>query len=200
MSPLASRARRVAHRDRHCAPDAESDERRRRGRLRMTTASVGITLVPRLLQRGGRAMGRRRVLGTAALVVGALCLPVTGAAAAGGAAGGGESAGGQAARGGTAPGRPGAEADYLPADKTGYGTSRTRTSPVWFTLQGGRMSEVYSPDVTTPATRSLEFVVTDGRTFTTRDTDAAVVTTRSDDRSPTYRQVATDRAHRWQLT
>lgn len=95
---------------------------------------------------------------------------------------------------------PGREADYLPADKTGYGTSRTTRSLVWFTLQGGRLSEIYYPDISTPATRSLEFVVTDGRTFTTRDSAASVSTTLVDGRSPTYRQVATDRAGRWRLT
>lgn len=38
---------------------------------------------------------------------------------------------------GEAPGGPGRDAGFAPADKTGFGTSRTEESPVWFTLQGG---------------------------------------------------------------
>lgn len=100
---------------------------------------------------------------------------------------------------GTAPGRPGREADYTPADKTGYGTSTTTTSKVWYTLQAGRLSEVYYPDVSTPSTRTLEFVVSDGRTFTIRDRDARVRTELADPRSLTYRQTVSDPAGRWRL-
>ena len=31
---------------------------------------------------------------------------------------------------------------FTEADKTGFGTSRTRKSKAWFTLEGGRISEV----------------------------------------------------------
>jgi hypothetical protein len=34
--------------------------------------------------------------------------------------------------------------NWLPADKQGFGTSRTLASKVWFTLEGGELSEVYS--------------------------------------------------------
>lgn len=101
--------------------------------------------------------------------------------------------------GGAAPGAPGQEADYTPANKTGYGTSHTTASTVWFTLQDGRMSEVYYPDISTPATRTLELVVTDGHSFTVRDRDARVRTTRVSADSPTFRQVVTDRRGRWRL-
>jgi glucoamylase len=46
---------------------------------------------------------------------------------------------GAAARGaahGVAPGAPGAKADWAPADKHGFGTSRTTASKLWFTLEG----------------------------------------------------------------
>ena len=69
--------------------------------------------------------------------------------------------------GGDAPGAPGAPAVYQPADKDGFGTARSGPeSPVWFTLGGGRMTEVFYPDLSTPAVRELQLVVTDGRTFT----------------------------------
>lgn len=69
--------------------------------------------------------------------------------------------------GGDAPGAPGAPAVYQPADKQAFGTAHGgAASPVWFTLGGGRMTEVFYPDLSTPASRELALVVTDGRTFT----------------------------------
>ena len=63
----------------------------------------------------------------------------------------------------------GAKSTWTEADKAGFGTARARRSNVWFTLQDGRVSEVFYPDLSTPSIRSLELVVTDGRTFTDRD-------------------------------
>jgi len=74
--------------------------------------------------------------------------------------------------------RKGASADWLPANKTGFGTSYTTTSNVWFTLQNGRLSEVYYPRVDTPSVRNLDFIVTDGKTFATRAQDASTPLTR----------------------
>lgn len=62
---------------------------------------------------------------------------------------------------------PGAPAVYQPADKQGFGTAHGGVeSPVWFTLGGGAMTEVFYPDLSTPATRELTLLVTDGRSFT----------------------------------
>jgi glucoamylase len=71
----------------------------------------------------------------------------------------------------TAPGRPGANATWTEADKDGYGTSTTTDSKIWHTLDDGRLTEVYYPDLGTPALRDLQLIVTDGRTFTDRETD-----------------------------
>ena len=60
-------------------------------------------------------------------------------------------------------GRPGHHATWTEADKTGFGTARSRGSNVWFTLQQGRTSEVFYPDLSTPSVRSLELVVTGAR-------------------------------------
>lgn len=66
-----------------------------------------------------------------------------------------------------APGAPGEPAVQQPADKQGFGTARGGTaSPVWFTLGGGSMTEVFYPDLSTPATRELTLLVTDGQSFT----------------------------------
>jgi glucoamylase len=112
----------------------------------------------------------------------------------------------------------GANADWLPANKTGFGTSYSTTSNVWFTLQNGRLSEVYYPRVDTPSVRNLDFIVTDGKTFATRAQDASTSSTRlinpghpgdhnqpgpdtaADGRSLTYQIVNLDRGGRWRLT
>jgi glucoamylase len=96
------------------------------------------------------------------------------------------------------PAAPGAPATWTPADKHGFGTSRTADSEVWFTLRPGTMSEVYYPDLGTPALRELEFVVTDGAGGE-RTGDTAGATRAPDARVPTYEQVDTSRTGGWRL-
>ena len=110
-------------------------------------------------------------------------------------------AGARAASGGVAPGAPGQKPDWLPADKHGFGTSTTRASKVWFTLEGGELSEEYYPRLDTPSFRDLQFVVTDGHSFAEQERDSTVQrTVRLDPRSLTYEQINTDTHHRWRLT
>ncbi len=98
-----------------------------------------------------------------------------------------------------APGAPGAVANWTAGDKDGFGSARPLASKVWFTLQGGELTEVYAPDLGTPSFRDLQFVVSDGKTFSERETDVARHTTRlADARSLTYRQTST--TSRWRLT
>jgi glucoamylase len=98
-----------------------------------------------------------------------------------------------------APGGPGQKATWTEADKTGFGTARSRGSDVWFTLQQGRTSEVFYPDLSTPSVRSLELVVT-GTGFTDREsTDMRHRTVRPDSRSLTYRQINTDKQGRYRI-
>ena len=98
-----------------------------------------------------------------------------------------------------APGSPGHHATWTEADKTGFGTARSRSSNVWFTLQRGRTSEVFYPDLSTPSVRSLELVVT-GRSFTDREsTDMRHRTTRPDARSLRFREVNTDKQGRYRI-
>ena len=90
----------------------------------------------------------------------------------------------------TAPGAPGDPAIWTPADKDGFGTSTTTTSKVWHTLEHGRLTEVYYPDLGTPSVRTLDFIVSDGKTFAQRDSEAAQRSVQVvDGRSLTYRQV-----------
>ncbi|MDB6032628.1 MAG: Glucan 1,4-a-glucosidase, partial [Verrucomicrobiales bacterium] len=64
-----------------------------------------------------------------------------------------------------APGGPGVAPSWTRADKAGVGTALSWSSQVWFTIAGGVITEVYYPDVDTPQTRDLQFLVTDGSTF-----------------------------------
>jgi glucoamylase len=101
---------------------------------------------------------------------------------------------------GTAFGAPGRDADYLPADKSGFGTSYGTASNLWYTLERGELSEVYYPDLSTPATRDLQLIVTDGRTFTERERYATTHVTRLvDPRALIYRQVDTEKQGRWRV-
>jgi glucoamylase len=98
-----------------------------------------------------------------------------------------------------APGGPGHKANWTEANKTGFGTSRSRASNVWFTLQDGRTSEVFYPNLSTPSVRSLELVVT-GDHFTDREsTDMTHRTTRPDARSLRFTETNTDRQGRYRI-
>jgi glucoamylase len=102
---------------------------------------------------------------------------------------------------GPAPGGPGDKATWTEADKTGFGTARARGSNIWFTLHRGRTSEVFYPDLSTPSVRSLELVVTDGRTFTDRESrDTEQQTFRPKEDSLSFTQVNTADSGRYRIT
>src|SRR4029453_16304362 len=68
------------------------------------------------------------------------------------------------------------------------------------TPQGGELTEVYYPALGTPALRDLQLIVTDGRTFTDRETDATTQHVQLvDKRSLTYRQVNTAKSKRYRI-
>ena len=127
-------------------------------------------------------------------VVGVVAASTTGALPAGAVA--------RAPATGAAPGAPGVDEQYLPADKSGFGTARTTASKVWFTVQKeGGLGEIYYPTIDAPAARTLQFVVADGRGHAVRVNDAARVrTTLTDSQSLSYRQTFTERRGSWRLT
>ena len=76
-----------------------------------------------------------------------------------------------------APGWPGALSHFDLARKDCVGTARNTTSKVWFTVANGVLSDVYYPTVDNTNVETLQYVVTDGSTFTdlqTRDMTYAV--------------------------
>jgi glucoamylase len=105
---------------------------------------------------------------------------------------------------GPAPGAPGADEQFLPADKSGFGTATALASKVWLTVQKeGGLGEIFYPDLSSPGARALEFVVADGRGHAVRARDGAHVSVRTvltDHHSLSYRQTFADRAGGWLLT
>lgn len=95
-----------------------------------------------------------------------------------------------AARSGRPPGAPGVDPGYLSADKQGFGTARSGESPVWFTLTHGGTADLYYPNLSTPASRQLQVVVTDGTSFVQRLSDVPTRTELTDVTIPSYRQVS----------
>src|SRR5262249_3316585 len=66
----------------------------------------------------------------------------------------------------TAPGAPGATSFFDLARKDCVGTARNTGSKIWYTVAGGVLSDVYEPTIDNTNVGTLQYVVTDGATFT----------------------------------
>src|SRR5438105_12973414 len=78
---------------------------------------------------------------------------------------------------GSAPDGPGAVSHFDLARKDCLGTARNTTSKVWFTIANGVLSDVYYPTVDNTNVETMQFIVTDGQSFTdlqTRDMNYTV--------------------------
>ena len=76
-----------------------------------------------------------------------------------------------------APDGPGATSHFDLARKDCLGTARNTTSKIWYTVANGVLSDVYAPTVDTTNVETMQYLVTDGSTFTdvqTRDTTYTV--------------------------
>jgi glucan 1,4-alpha-glucosidase len=82
-----------------------------------------------------------------------------------------------------APDGPGAVSHYDLARKDCVGTARNDTSKVWFTVANGILSDVYSPTIDNTNVETLQYVVTDGSTFTDLQSRDTTYSVRSTDRS-----------------
>src|SRR4051794_9976517 len=101
---------------------------------------------------------------------------------------------------GTAADGPGALSHFDLARKDCVGTARNRTSKVWFTVADGVLSDVYYPTHDTTENETLQYVVTDGATFTDLQTRDMTYTVRAlDDRALTCRVTATAKSGRYRI-
>jgi glucoamylase len=136
---------------------------------------------------------RRRTTTTAlvGLAVGALGAGLLGAAPA---------SASPAAAPGEAPGAPGAMSHFDLARKDCLGTARNTSSKVWYTVANDVLSDVYYPTVDNTNVETLQYVVTDGATFTdlqTRDTTYTVQPL--DDSGMACRVVSTAKSGRYRI-
>jgi glucoamylase len=76
-------------------------------------------------------------------------------------------------------GAPGALSHFDQSRKDCLGTARNNTSKIWYTVANGVLSDVYAPTVDTTNVETMQYLVTDGTSFTdlqTRDTAYTVAT------------------------
>jgi glucan 1,4-alpha-glucosidase len=95
---------------------------------------------------------------------------------------------------------PGALSHFDLARKDCVGTARNTTSKVWFTVANGVLSDVYFPTNDNTNVETLQYVVTDGSSFTdlqTRDTTYTVKAT--DDRALTCEVTTTEKSGRYKI-
>ncbi len=78
---------------------------------------------------------------------------------------------------------PGALSHFGLARKDCVGTATGRASKVWYTVADGVLSDVYSPTVDNTNVETMQFVVTDGATFTDLQSRDTTHTVRALDRS-----------------
>jgi glucoamylase len=78
---------------------------------------------------------------------------------------------------------PGVVSHFDLARKDCLGTARNTTSKVWYTVAGGVLSDVYYPTIDNTNVETLQYIVTDGSTFTDLQTRDMTYTVRSLDRT-----------------
>jgi glucan 1,4-alpha-glucosidase len=88
-----------------------------------------------------------------------------------------------AASSAAAPDGPGSLSHFDLARKDCVGTARNTTSKVWYTVANGVLSDVYYPTVDNTNVETLQYVVTDGATFTDLQTRDMTSTARALDAS-----------------
>jgi glucoamylase len=126
---------------------------------------------------------KRRVLAVT-MVAGVLCAGVMASAAAAA----------------VAPGAPGSESYFDLARKDCVGTARNTTSRVWFTVADGVLSDTYWPNVDATNVHTLQYVVTNGSSFTdlqTRDMSYRVI---PDPAGMSCTVVASSAVHHYSIT
>jgi len=96
---------------------------------------------------------------------------------------------------------PGSLSHFDLARKDCLGTARNTTSKVWFTVANGVLSDVYYPTADNTNVETLQFIVTDGLTFTDLQArDMTYTVSAPDSRSLVCRVTSTAKSGRYQIT
>src|SRR6185437_7897169 len=98
-----------------------------------------------------------------------------------------------------APGAPGAPSYLDLARKDCLGTAANRGSKVWYTVAGGVLSDVYEPAIDNTDVSTLQYVVTDGATFTDLQTRDMTYTVAADPTGMACTVTSTDADHGFRL-
>jgi glucoamylase len=103
-------------------------------------------------------------------------------------------------RGQSAPGAPGTLPTWTPGSKEAVGTATSVNSRVWFTLEGGILTEVYYPRLDTADVRTLEFAVSDGKKIWIDSRDLLHSIERINENALAFRQTSRDPEGHFALT
>ena len=98
-----------------------------------------------------------------------------------------------------AAGGPGAASYFDLARKDCLGTAENTTSKVWYTVADGVLSDVYEPSIDNTNVETLQYVVTDGSTFTDLQTRDMTYTMRADPTGMECTITSTDAKHGFEL-
>ena len=99
-----------------------------------------------------------------------------------------------------APGAPGSESYFDLARKDCVGTAMNTTSKVWFTVADGVLSDTYWPTIDATNVNTLQFLVTDGHSFTDLQTRDMTYTVEPDPTGMGCTIVSSDSAHGYRIT
>ena len=98
-----------------------------------------------------------------------------------------------------APGAPGAASYFDLARKDCLGTAAGQGSKVWYTVAGGVLSDVYEPTIDNTDVSTLQYIVTDGATFTDLQARDMTYTVAADPTGMACTVTSTDAKHGFRL-
>src|SRR5690349_14791084 len=104
-----------------------------------------------------------------------------------------------AATAATSPRAPGAASHFDLARKDCLGTAAGRGSKVWYTVADGALSDVYEPTIDNTDVSTLQYVVTDGATFTDLQARDMTYTVAADPTGMACTVTSTDTKHGFRL-
>jgi len=99
-----------------------------------------------------------------------------------------------------APGAPGSDSYFDLARKDCVGTARDTTSKVWFTVADGVLSDTYWPTIDATNVHTLQYLVTDGHSFTDLQTRDMTYRVLDDPTGMACTVIASDAAHKYTIT
>jgi glucoamylase len=108
-------------------------------------------------------------------------------------------AGGSAMAAGVAPGAPGAASYFDLARKDCLGTAAGTGSKVWYTVADGVLSDVYEPTIDNTDVSTLQYIVTDGSTFSDLQTRDMTYTVAADSSGMACTVTSVDAKHGFRL-